>query len=169
MSNSILHLENSFPWNKDPFYIFNNDDEKLAFKKWFIENANKYEINSFYKYASDLLGQVILSGCYGNGQYISIKTDAHYVEGLVLANGTYTFNEYIPHGFNIIDNKVIDYSYKKILLEAPQYLSKMPTQYFGIEIPKEYILTQNKIIGDTPASYHRPLLLEYWRTISKHD
>ena len=61
MSNSILHLENSFPWNKDPFYIFNNDDEKLAFKKWFIENANKYEINSFYKYASDLLGQVILS------------------------------------------------------------------------------------------------------------
>lgn len=169
MPTRILSLDNDIPWDHDPFYKFNNNDEKLAFKEWFIGNAKKYTNYRSYNFEPDLIKQVILSGCYGNGQYIAIKTKAQYAEGLVMANGTYTFNEYIPHGFNIINNKVIDYSYKKILLKTPQYLPKMPTQYFGIEIPKEYILTHNKTNGDTPIYYHRPLLLEYWRTIYKHD
>lgn len=169
MSNSILFLGDSFPWDNDPFYNFGSDYEKQAFKEWFIKNAKKYTNNPFYNFEPNLIKQIFLSGCYGNSQYIAINTMANYVEGLVWANGTYTFNEYIPHGFNTINNKVVDYSYKKILQEAPRYLSKMPTEYWGIEIPKEYILSSNGDNKDKPQDFHRPLLLLYWRDMVEGD
>lgn len=35
-------LEYSCPWDNDEFYSFENEDEKQAFKEWFIDNAKHY-------------------------------------------------------------------------------------------------------------------------------
>ena len=106
---------------------------------------------------------MIPGGCYGNGQYISSILNIGYVEGLVLPNGRYVFDEYIPHGFNIINGKVIDYSYKKITEENPYHLPEMPTEYWGIEIPSEYLSINNSDKTKKTSVFHRPLLLQYWR------
>ena len=59
-------------------------------------------------------------------------------------------------------NKVTKKLYYKKL---NQYLSEMPTKFWGIEIPKEYILTSNGNSKNKPQDFHRPLLLQYWRDI----
>ena len=105
-------LEYSCPWDNDEFYSFENEDEKQAFKEWFIDNAKHYFSDNQYKFDSNILSEIIPGGCYGNGQYISSKLKGGYVEGLVSPNGYYVFDEYIPHGFNIVDGKVTDYTYK---------------------------------------------------------
>lgn len=166
MGNSKLLLGNNNPWaDENSMYEFNSTEEEQSFKEWFIENAKEYEINPSFKFSSEIMQQIVPAGCYGNSQYIAIKTQAHYVEGLVLANGKYTFNELIPHGFNTIKNKVIDYTYKKVNQVSPQCLPKMPTKYWGVEIPKEYILISNGNSRNKPQDFHRPLLLQYWRDI----
>ena len=107
-------MECCCPWDNDyQFYSFENEDEKQAFKKWFVDNAVHYSIDNQYKFEPKILSEMIPGGCYGNGQYISSILNIGYVEGLALPNGRYVFDEYIPHGFNIINGKVIDYSYKK--------------------------------------------------------
>lgn len=165
MANENLILGNNHPWADDPMYSFNSYEEQQAFKEWFIENAKEYPINPSFKFESEIMQQVIPAGCYGNSQYISVNTQARYAEGLVVPHGKYTFNDYIPHGFNILKNKVVDYTYKKIVQETPQYLPEMPTKYWGIEIPKEYILTIHGNNENKPLDFHRPLLLQYWRDI----
>lgn len=35
-------LEYSCPWDNDEFYSFESEDEKQAFKEWFIDNAKHY-------------------------------------------------------------------------------------------------------------------------------
>ena len=157
-------LEYCSPWDNDyQFYSFENEDEKQAFKKWFIDNAEHYSIDKQYKFEPKILSEMIPGGCYGNGQYISSILNIGYVEGLVLPNGRYVFDEYIPHGFNIINGKVIDYSYKKITEENPYHLPEMPTEYWGIEIPSEYLSINNSDKTKKPSVFHRPLLLQYWR------
>lgn len=157
-------LEYCSPWDKDnQFYSFESEDEKQTFKKWFIDNAVHYSVDNQYKFDSNILSEIIPGGCYGNGQYISLNLKIGYVEGLVLPNGYYVFDEYIPHGFNIINGKVIDYTYKKITKETPHYLPKMPTEYWGIEIPLEYLYANNSDNMEEPPVFHRPLLLQYWR------
>lgn len=165
MANSKLLLGNNNPWADNSMYDFKSAEEEQAFKEWFIRNAKEYTINPSFKFKSEIMQQVIPGGCFGNGQYISVNTEAHYIEGLVAPNGEYTFNDYIPHGFNTLNNKVIDYTYKKVVQETPQYLSEMPTKYWGVEIPKEYILTSNGNSRNKPQDFHRPLLLQYWRDI----
>lgn len=51
------------------------------------------------------------------------------MERIVLPNGYYVYDEYIPHDFNIINEKVIDYTYKKIMKETPHYFPKKQTEY----------------------------------------
>lgn len=152
------------PWNNDPFYLFENDSERIAFKEWFLKEAKKYNYHTHYKYSQELLESIIPAGCYGNGQYLAIKDKNKYVEGLVSPNGTYVNDEYIPHGFNLAQKRVVDFTYKKIVNETPKYLSKLPTEYWGIEIPYDYILQESKKNEKiSPYFLHKPLLLQYWR------
>ncbi len=161
-------LEYSCPWDNDEFYSFENEDEKQAFKEWFIDNAKHYFSDNQYKFDSNILSEIIPGGCYGNGQYISSKLKGGYVEGLVSPNGYYVFDEYIPHGFNIVDGKVTDYTYKKITKESPHFLPEMPNEYWGIEIPSEYLYANNSDKMEEPSVFHRPLLLQYWRDTDKN-
>lgn len=158
---NLLNISN--PWNDDSFYDFNDENEKQEFKEWFKNNAKLYSCNTHYRFSSKLLEEVIPAGCYGNGQYISINNKIKYAEGIVSPNGTSVFDEYIPHGFNIENNEVIDYTYKKIIQDSSRYLSEMPSEYWGIEIPHKYINSKNESDKNTPYSFHRPLILQYWR------
>ena len=87
MANSNLVLRNINPWADDSMYDFKSAEEQQAFKEWFIENAKEYTINTSFKFKSEIMQQVVPAGCYGNGQYIAVNSQAHYVEGLVIPNG----------------------------------------------------------------------------------
>lgn len=45
----------------------------------------------------------------------------------------------------------------------------MPTEYWGIEIPSEYLSVNNSDKTKKPSVFHRPLLLHYWRNNVKKN
>lgn len=164
MKNLDNMLESCNPWDNYQFYDFKNEDEEQEFKEWFKKTAKHYPVNDHYHFSPQLLQKVIPSGCYGNGQYLSINNDIKYAEGIVCPYETHASGEYISHGFNIKNNNVVDYTYKKITKKSPHHLPKMPSEYWGVEIPKDFIVSSMKEKEqDTPYSFHRPLLLQYWR------
>ncbi len=163
MMNTLEDILTHNPWSTDEMYDFESEYEKSEFFEWFKKEARHYTGNMSYSFSSQLLKEVIPSGCYGNGQYISLKDkEMKYVEGIVSPEGTYV-GGYIPHGFNVKENRVTDYTYKKIVRETPHFLEKMPTEYWGIEIPLSYIERQRGSEPIKPNLLHKPLLLQYWR------
>lgn len=43
------------PWNNDPFYLFENDSERIAFKEWFLKEAKKYKARIYNRLLLNIL------------------------------------------------------------------------------------------------------------------
>lgn len=145
------------PWDKEMHNFALGEEDK--FMEWFLENANVYTfIEKVFTFEQIYDKNIKINRCFGNSQYITNKYNKTYAEGFIL----YPFNQkllpdhYLTHGFNLENETVLDYTLNKVI--SPEYL---PKEYFGIIIPKEFII-QNYNESDT---YNKSLILDYWREI----
>jgi len=88
--------------------------------------------------------------CYYNSQLAAIENDdLEYYEGWAISDG-------IPiplsHGFNVLDRKVVDYTWKNGI------------EYFGIRIPKNFYLRE--MIRTKTAG---TILFQFWKEKIKKD
>ncbi|WP_319503755.1 hypothetical protein [Bacteroides graminisolvens] len=130
------------------------DTEVEDFFIWFFENAYVFDVSSTLDEAILNDRKIIESRCFGNSQYIANKYRKGYLEGFILYS---TYDIYIPHGFNMHDEKVEDYTL------APNDLS---SEYYGIIIPIDFVLKYNGKDIDSPSA-NASLLVEYYREQTK--
>lgn len=158
-------LNGSNPWANDDMYSSLTIKELGEFQEWFFENCVCFDAHINYDPLIKLCDPLLGSGCYGNGQFLSLTEGLEYAEGVVDPDSTYT-GDHIAHAFNVIGGKVADFSFKKITKESPQYLSAMPGKYYGIIIPNDFIKKMQEG-NETPYELHKPLLIDYWREQTK--
>ena len=147
------------PWDKEMHNFAPGEENK--FMEWFLDNANIYtSIDKGFTFEQTSDKNIQRNRCFGNSQYITNRYNKTYAEGFI----NYPFNEFLPfdinryliHGFNLENETVLDYTLNKVIM--PECL---PKEYFGIIIPKEFII-QNYNESDT---YNKSLILDYWREI----
>ncbi len=131
------------------------DDEKKKFWKWFQTNADYYEPKSM-----ESLQETKFSGrCFDIAQKTNKHQNIDYVEGFVELSGEAVF-----HGFNLENDKVADYTAKKHLSEYIQMNgNKLPSKYYGIKIPSDFIESQNSIYLNKDEFNIPFLLYEYFK------
>ncbi len=130
-------IKNDFWSSPDNELLDLKDSELVKFLEWFESNANKFEISNNPN--KKLINKSNIPGrCFGNSQIISINNPQEYSEGFIKVKGTYNL-----HGFNIKDNTVEDYT----VLSNPEVFKddngNLPTEYYGILIPKDFITKHN--------------------------
>lgn len=132
-------------WDDDMLPLFNKD--KPIFLEWFFENAEIYSPSNTIEQEILGLDNIISGRCFGNSQYIAETYNKIYAEGFILWSGNY-----IPHGFNIVSNRVEDYTLYRTLKGR-----NLPNVYYGIIIPEEY-LEEDNFDGVQNIS----LMVRYW-------
>lgn len=114
--NQVLNIE-----DKDPFW------------EWFMENANGFDICKdfvdLYTNESNLTGN-----CFGNSLKVSHEEGIDYCEGFSKVKGSF-----ILHGFNLIDNCVIDSTGQSNPELFQDINGRLPTEYYGIIIPTDFL------------------------------
>lgn len=115
------------------------------FWEWFGLHGYCYPIS---EYIPTVTGMPLSSGeCYGNAQRIR---KISYCEGFIQLSG----RGWIPHGFNILSNEVVDYT---VVCNTNVFTgSDKPISYVGILIPDWFI----KIINFERE--HKSLLYQFY-------
>jgi hypothetical protein len=108
-------------------------DQTDPFWDWFMTNAGSYSpCEGFDTYYT---GQNAIAGnCFGNSQKVSIQEGINYCEGFCKVNGIF-----ILHGFNILDDCVIDSTVQSNPDSFRDRNRNLPTEYYGVIIPNELI------------------------------
>jgi hypothetical protein len=120
------------------------------FWSWFVHNAACYTPSTL---PLTSINELTLHGgaCYGNSLAVLRHMDAIYCEGFVQLTNT----GWIPHGFNLQDQEVLDYTVANNQ-EVFSELGNHPTCYAGVVIPNSFIEVQN------PEYYHQSLLWAFY-------
>jgi len=144
ISNIILsQIKGDFYRGSDTLtLIFNNQEEENLFWSWFKENAVKYKFKDKLEY-NTLMDRIIPSRCFGNSQVIALKMEKDYGEGFVKVEGNF-----ILHGFNIHGIFAEDYTIAKSPQSFKDTGGKLPSEYYGIIIPKDFMTEENKQLID---------------------
>ena len=101
-------LNGSNPWANDDMYSSLTIKELGEFQEWFFENCVCFDAHINYDPLIKLCDPLLGSGCYGNGQFLSLTEGLEYAEGVVDPDSTYT-GDHIAHAFNVIGGKEIQH------------------------------------------------------------
>jgi hypothetical protein len=111
-------------------------EEREDFFYWFKAHASIYPLCNADP--SPYLVDGLRPGrCFGNAQTVAVKHELSYVEGFFLAR-----DEYIFHGFNLLDGQVLDMT----VFNSPEiyrYNGNLPNIYCGVSIPFDLIIDKN--------------------------
>lgn len=114
---------------------------------YFLKNAKEYKTGQFNLTAKEKkilsscdFNKVQISQCFYNSQIITVDTQGKikYVEGF------YNLNIIIEHGWNTINNKLID---KTVELFNKRFKCDRIIKYLGLEIPYKFILENMQNTG----------------------
>jgi len=132
-------------------------DQTDPFWDWFMTNAGSYSpCEGFDTYYT---GQNAITGnCFGNSQKVSIQEGINYCEGFCKVNGIFIF-----HGFNILDNCVIDSTVQSNPNSFMDRNRNLPTEYYGVLIPNNLIEGNPNEQGVGDFLNRDPLLLDFFR------
>ncbi|TDQ11713.1 hypothetical protein [Pedobacter metabolipauper] len=144
----------SFNTNGDADYLKIAGEHGELFWNWFYANAKHYEILSAEKGYAD--AAFLRNRCIGNSQIGSVRFGLHYVEGFASSDG----QSYLFHGFNLLNGHVVDVT----LNSNPEAFEKsgVLSHYLGIEIPLDFVMSENsELINDNSLNIP-PLLYRYF-------
>lgn len=130
-----------------------NNEKIEAFLIWFQQKAKKLDISSNINTNPINCENIKIATCFGNAQYISIKYNLLYYEGFAYKNAELGDPGYFLHGFNMQDDRVKDFTFL-----CNKNNSKLPTEYYGILIPRKCIIKHNGPQLDTDIDDRDPLL-----------
>jgi hypothetical protein len=112
------------------------------------------------EYETYLDEKILKSKCFGNSQYLHLIHGIDYFEGFFKVKGSFIF-----HGFSLIGSNVIDITVLTNQADFLDHNQNLPFEYFGINIPSEFIKTNaEKILG--VKHYNFPNLLLYFKSMN---
>ncbi|KAA5538611.1 hypothetical protein [Adhaeribacter rhizoryzae] len=122
--------------------LFYNQGQEELFWYWFKKNAIKYEPKDKLQ-VNKLKEGIIPSRCFGNSQVMAYKKDKDYCEGFVEVK-----EDFIFHGFNVHGIFAEDYTIAKNPKHFKYSGGKLPSEYYGIIIPRDFMIKENKQLID---------------------
>ena len=129
------------------------ESESNQFLEWFGNTVNKFEISN--KPDEKLINDSNIPGrCFGNSQIISINNPQEYYEGFVKSKDGFNL-----HGFNIKNKTVEDYTVLSNPNNFKDSNGNLPSEYYGIMIPKNFI-TEHNIQDIETNSYNISQLID---------
>lgn len=131
--------------------------DKESFWNWFQNNAL-----AMGTVPLDSLEETQFRGiCFDIGQKIQKSKSIDYCEGFLLLG-----DEPVYHGYNLKDNKVLDYTAKKHLMDYKKMnLNKLPSEYYGVIIPKDFIEAENSEFLEGDQINLPPLLYKFFKSM----
>lgn len=123
--------------NKDCFNQFVKDNFK------FFGQFDSFEeiVPSALEYEKIRQGDAkIMPGqCHYNAKSVSLRDCKYeYVTGFVFRNDPFE-EQLVPHSFNVIDGKTVDFSRRESNGSLLQSLGYFPQTYFGVVIPVDFL------------------------------
>lgn len=136
---TLVSIRNSFYQSADNFTLLIVEDEIENFWSWFGENAVVLDLYEEPVEQYNNPDQYLSGRCFGNSQALLLDAGMAYFEGFAKIEDNYIF-----HGFNVEDQKVIDVT---VLSNSDVFLEHrfgLPDKYFGVEIPMNIVLEHNQ-------------------------
>lgn len=124
-------LNGSNPWANDDMYSSLTIKELGEFQTWFFENCICFDTHINYDPLIKLCDPLLGSGCYGNGQFLSLTEGLEYAEGVVSPDGNYT-GGHIAHGFNGEKREYRRFFIQEDHKGTPQSFPQCRANYYGI-------------------------------------
>jgi len=132
------------------------------FWNWFGAEAINYEISNDPNY--NLINSSNRPGrCFGNAQVIAINNNKSYCEGFANMQGSFNL-----HGFNLYNEMVEDYTVLSNQGDYRDSEGRLPSEYYGILIPNEFILQHNRFDIENNHMNIPPLLADYFRAMTQN-
>lgn len=135
-----------------------------GFEDWFVKTGEYFK-SSVKIIPNELkVRQTTASQCFHNSQLLCIENDnIDYYEGIIYGPN---FKKAYHHGFNIRNDQTIDITYLNNI-ENFHNEDKRDNYYiyFGIKIPKNFILLYSQI-NQIPNQQH-PIIIDYYNAILK--
>lgn len=142
--HTLNHIFRDFSTSTDQETLIIPGEQQKDFWSWFQKASDQYDVVNVEE---QLVSHRFLAGeCYGNAQIVSIENGIEYLEGFAKATDRYIF-----HGFNFLDNAIIDVTVQNNTDDFVQHLGGIPNFYVGIKIPLEVIQEYN---GDSLKNGH---------------
>lgn len=145
---------------------FNHRD---IFNEWITQNFNR--LDTIYKIESVSPNQKMIKE-FSNKGYEHIESQCHYTaKAICLINPKYEFwtgfikrntidYPLATHSFNVLNNKIIDFTVLNDQLELRAEYESLPHIYFGIKIPYDFVLQYKE---ETLQRYSmNPLLVDWF-------
>jgi len=137
-----------------------NNSERAGFLEWFEKTANKIWTSS--NPDKRLISDSNITGrCFGNSQIIAINNPQEYCEGFMKCKDGYNL-----HGFNFANNAVEDYTVLSNPNDFKDNNGNLPSEYYGILIPKEFIKKHNILLIES-NSIKIPQLIDKYYKVNK--